>query len=69
MRKHNINSNTNKIFKKISNRIPNELQTQTIKERLEANLLLIGIKDIKNNNLSDGAKILLNLEKKYNIKI
>ena len=69
MRKHNINSNTNKIFKKISNRIPNELQIQTIKERLEANLLLIGIKDIKNNNLSDGAKILLNLEKKYNIKI
>ena len=68
MRKHNINSNTNKIFKKISNRIPNELQIQTIKERLEANLLLI-VKDIKNNNLSDGAKTLSNLEKKYNIKI
>ena len=69
MRKHNINSNTNKIFKNISNHIPKELQTQTTKERLEVKLLLIGIKDIENNNLIDGEKILSNLEKKYNIKI
>lgn len=67
MRKHNINSITNKIFKKTSNYIPKNLQPKTNKERLEAEFLQAGIKDIKNKKLIDGKKILSNLEKKYNI--
>lgn len=59
MQKHNIKYITNRIFKKPSNHIPRKLQSQTNKERLEAKLLLIGIKDIENNNLIDGEKILL----------
>ena len=59
MQKHNIKYITNRIFKKTSNHIPGKLQSQTNKERLEAKLLLIGIKDIENNNLIDGEKILL----------
>ena len=59
MQKHNIKYITNRIFKKTSNHIPRKLQSQTNKERLEAKLLLIGIKDIENNNLIDGEKILL----------
>jgi len=58
MQKHNIKYITNRIFKKTSNHIPGKLQSQTNKERLEAKLLLIGIKDIENNNLIDGEKIL-----------
>ena len=69
MQKHNLNSITNKIFLKKFNRIPKKLQSQTNKERLEAEFLQAGIKDIKNKNLIDGEKILSNLEKKYNIKI
>ena len=69
MQKHNLNSITNKIFKKTSNRIPKKLQSQKNKERLEAEFLQAGIKDIKNKNLIDGEEILSNLEKKYNIKI
>ncbi|MGY3817067.1 hypothetical protein [Gemella taiwanensis] len=69
MQKHNPNSITNKFFKKTSNHIQKKLQSQTNKERLEAEFLKAGIKDIKNKNLIDGEKILSNLEKKYNIKI
>ena len=58
MQKHNIKYITNRILKKTSNHIPGKLQFQTNKERLEAKLLLIGIKDIENNNLIDGEKIL-----------
>ena len=67
MQNHNIKSITNKIFKRISNHIPGKLQSQINKERLEAEYLQAGIKDIKNKNLIDGEKILSNLEKKYNI--
>ena len=68
MQKHNIKYITNRIFKKTSNHIPGKLQSQTNKERLEAKLLLIGIKNIENNNLIDGEKILSNLKKKYTIQ-
>lgn len=67
MQKYNLNSITNKIFKKISNHIPKKLQSQTNKEQLEAEFLQAGIKDIKNKSLIDGEKILSNLKKKYNI--
>lgn len=67
MQKHNLNSITNKFFKKTSNHIQKKLQSQTNKKRLEAEFLKAGIKDIKNKNLIDGEKILSNLEKKYNI--
>lgn len=67
MRKHKINSITNKFFKKTSNHITKKLQSQANKERLEAEFLQAGLKDIKNKNLIDGEKILSDLEKKYNI--
>lgn len=68
MQKHNVKSITNGISKKISTCISKKLQSQTNKERLEAKLLLIGIKNIENNNLIDGEKILSNLKKKYTIQ-
>ena len=68
MQKHNVKSITNGISKKISTYISKKLQSQTNKERLEAKLLLIGIKNIENNNLIDGEKILSNLKKKYTIQ-